>query len=488
MFPSCKVSLLGLNPKARYLLMMDMVPVDDSKYKWNKDRWEMSGVAEPHLPNRFFIHPESPALGEKWMQYPVSFHKLKLSNHTLNTNGLVILHSMHKYQPRLHIVQAADLSSQHWGAFQRFTFPEAAFIAVTAYQNPEITKLKIENNPFAKGFRDYGLNCKRHRERRVQSSYSQPLGNAEQQHSEAAGDTASLHTGSKATEARDEADSMVSSTEDCHTAESMAANPFISAFIKRSGVHGAYARDDWTEVFRCPSPNSQDSIAVRHDLSSCHFDDKPSHQLMSRHRPCFLPSSGEGFLQPPLLPGHRGATDMLPLDSSSSNRAPCITELPATTTAISAKRPHHHHHQPAHSLDFLLPLPPKVSRVHLPESALRSLETTGASPLGAGAPRPLADILNKFHDKPDSILGSPGKFPPWYSLGLGRDGLALSYPQEGSSTALSPAGLLGYLNSTTAGAVPGLLDPQVNPLNTVPLENQCRTPRLDFHSSVYLGK
>ena len=32
--------------------------------------------------------------------------------------------------------------------------PDTAFVAVTAYQNTKITELKIENNPFAKGFRD----------------------------------------------------------------------------------------------------------------------------------------------------------------------------------------------------------------------------------------------------------------------------------------------------------------------------------------------
>ncbi|MGH0167779.1 UNVERIFIED_CONTAM: hypothetical protein FKN15_053671 [Acipenser sinensis] len=161
MFPACKISVTGLNPKVKYLMMMDMVPYDDHKHKWSRNKWEVNGKAEPHLPNRLFIHPESPALGEKWMQYPVSFNKLKLTNNTLNQNGLVILHSMHKYQPRLHIVQATDLYSQQWGPYLRFTFPEAAFIGVTSYQNNEITKLKIDNNPFAKGFRDYGLNSKR---------------------------------------------------------------------------------------------------------------------------------------------------------------------------------------------------------------------------------------------------------------------------------------------------------------------------------------
>lgn len=35
-----------------------------------------------------------------------------------------------------------------------FVFPETVFTAVTAYQNQLITKLKIDSNPFAKGFRD----------------------------------------------------------------------------------------------------------------------------------------------------------------------------------------------------------------------------------------------------------------------------------------------------------------------------------------------
>ena len=32
--------------------------------------------------------------------------------------------------------------------------PDTEFVAVTAYQNSKITQLKIDNNPFAKGFRD----------------------------------------------------------------------------------------------------------------------------------------------------------------------------------------------------------------------------------------------------------------------------------------------------------------------------------------------
>lgn len=63
---------------------------------------------------------------------------------------------MHKYQPRLHVVRVEDLAHLPYlppSAYRTYVFPETQFIAVTAYQNDKITQLKIDNNPFAKGFR-----------------------------------------------------------------------------------------------------------------------------------------------------------------------------------------------------------------------------------------------------------------------------------------------------------------------------------------------
>ncbi len=63
---------------------------------------------------------------------------------------------MHKYQPRFHIVQTDDIRKVPWCEARTFCFKETEFIAVTAYQNEKITQLKIDHNPFAKGFRDNG--------------------------------------------------------------------------------------------------------------------------------------------------------------------------------------------------------------------------------------------------------------------------------------------------------------------------------------------
>lgn len=61
---------------------------------------------------------------------------------------------MHKYIPRIHIAEASDLIQLRTARKSTFTFANTSFIAVTAYQNRKITRLKIDNNAFAKGFRE----------------------------------------------------------------------------------------------------------------------------------------------------------------------------------------------------------------------------------------------------------------------------------------------------------------------------------------------
>lgn len=110
---------------------------------------------------------------------------------------------MHKYKPRVHVIaqdsrfDLAQIQSLPAEGVQTFSFQETEFTTVTAYQNQQvpgvagdgeprgsagmetpdgrrsqpaplrtglfaftlqITKLKIDRNPFAKGFRDPGRN------------------------------------------------------------------------------------------------------------------------------------------------------------------------------------------------------------------------------------------------------------------------------------------------------------------------------------------
>ncbi|XP_045465454.1 optomotor-blind protein isoform X1 [Harmonia axyridis] len=165
MFPQMKFRVSGLDLKAKYILLLDIVAADDYRYKFHNSRWMVAGKADPEMPKRMYIHPDSPSTGEQWMQKVVSFHKLKLTNNISDKHGflkeravdfLTILNSMHKYQPRFHLVRANDILKLPYSTFRTYVFKETEFIAVTAYQNEKITQLKIDNNPFAKGFRDTG--------------------------------------------------------------------------------------------------------------------------------------------------------------------------------------------------------------------------------------------------------------------------------------------------------------------------------------------
>lgn len=156
MFPPLKVKVSGLEKHAKYILLVDVVAVDDYRYKFHNSRWMVSGKADPEMPRRLYIHPDSPTTGEMWMSKSISFHKLKLTNNFSDKHGFTILNSMQKYQPRCHVVKATDLLQLPFSPIHTYVFRETEFIAVTAYQNDKITQLKIDNNPFAKGFRDSG--------------------------------------------------------------------------------------------------------------------------------------------------------------------------------------------------------------------------------------------------------------------------------------------------------------------------------------------
>ncbi|CAG9785078.1 unnamed protein product [Diatraea saccharalis] len=149
MFPVVKVTASGLDPTAMYTVLLEFVQVDSHRWKYVNGEWVPGGKAEVPPSNAIYIHPESPNFGAHWMKEPISFAKVKLTNKT-NGNGQIMLNSLHKYEPRVHLVKVGtDLRR-----IMTYPFPETQFIAVTAYQNEEVTSLKIKYNPFAKAFLD----------------------------------------------------------------------------------------------------------------------------------------------------------------------------------------------------------------------------------------------------------------------------------------------------------------------------------------------
>ncbi|XP_028931863.1 T-box transcription factor TBX21 [Ornithorhynchus anatinus] len=161
MFPFLSFNMTGLDPAAIYSVCVDIVLVDQHHWRYQNGKWVQCGKVEGNTPgNRLYVHPDSPNTGAHWMRQELSFGKLKLTNNkgaSSNMSQMIVLQSLHKYQPRLHVTEMKDGEAETpcpSPTSHTFSFIETQFIAVTAYQNAEITQLKIDNNPFAKGFRE----------------------------------------------------------------------------------------------------------------------------------------------------------------------------------------------------------------------------------------------------------------------------------------------------------------------------------------------
>ncbi|GFW81472.1 t-box transcription factor TBX1 [Trichonephila clavipes] len=78
-----------MDPMSDYIVMMDFVPVDDKRYRYafHSSSWVVAGKADPNMPPRMHLHPDSPAKGAQWMKQVISFDKLKLTNNQMDDNG-----------------------------------------------------------------------------------------------------------------------------------------------------------------------------------------------------------------------------------------------------------------------------------------------------------------------------------------------------------------------------------------------------------------
>ncbi|NXO78693.1 TBX5 factor, partial [Sitta europaea] len=179
MFPSYKVKVTGLNPKTKYILLMDIVPADDHRYKFADNKWSVTGKAEPAMPGRLYVHPDSPATGAHWMRQLVSFQKLKLTNNHLDPFGHVSAGAgtrgvSPQPGPAKLLGKGLRVPAEFWWSFQggcqqlHWSPPPSLLPLETPQKYRGITQLKIENNPFAKGFRGSD-DMELHRMSRMQS-------------------------------------------------------------------------------------------------------------------------------------------------------------------------------------------------------------------------------------------------------------------------------------------------------------------------------
>ena len=135
-----------------YSVLLEFVQVENHRWKYVNGEWLAGGKAEPAPHNPVYMHPDSPNYGAHWQTDHINFSKVKLTNKTKGS-GQIMLNSLHKYEPRVHVVRVPGNkgdSQQVW----TYPFPSTQFVAVTAYQNEDVTALKIKHNPFAKAFLD----------------------------------------------------------------------------------------------------------------------------------------------------------------------------------------------------------------------------------------------------------------------------------------------------------------------------------------------
>ena len=91
MFPTYQIRFGGMDLNSRYVVMMDFIPIDDKRYRYafHSSKWLVAGKADPAVPGRVHVHPDSPNSGAHWMKQAVSFDKLKLTNNIMDNNGHV---------------------------------------------------------------------------------------------------------------------------------------------------------------------------------------------------------------------------------------------------------------------------------------------------------------------------------------------------------------------------------------------------------------
>jgi T-box protein 20 len=95
MFPTIRCSFSGIELDARYLVLMDIVPVDNKRYRYayHRSSWLVAGKADPPSPARLYMHPDAPFSGDQLRKQVVSFEKVKLTNNEMDKSGHVSEHS-----------------------------------------------------------------------------------------------------------------------------------------------------------------------------------------------------------------------------------------------------------------------------------------------------------------------------------------------------------------------------------------------------------
>lgn len=85
MFPSLSYTVAKLQPENSYSIKLNILPVDSRRYKFLQTEWVPIGRADKKSVYKEYIHPDSPNPGSFWMEKPITFKLVKLTNNKSTT-------------------------------------------------------------------------------------------------------------------------------------------------------------------------------------------------------------------------------------------------------------------------------------------------------------------------------------------------------------------------------------------------------------------
>ena len=93
MFPTvrCSFANIDLEPGSKYLVLLDIVPCDNKRYRYayHRSSWLVAGKADPAPPHRLYCHPDAPFTAEQLRKQVISFEKVKVTNNESDNTGQV---------------------------------------------------------------------------------------------------------------------------------------------------------------------------------------------------------------------------------------------------------------------------------------------------------------------------------------------------------------------------------------------------------------
>lgn len=135
---------------------------DNCKWKFRGGEWKVVGSVlieeNEYEDSQHFYEPnDSPNSAAYWIENGLSFAKIKLTNRLSGSpqsppSNYFCLGSFRRYRPVVYSTIWFNSQASPLVSVLPITIPFTEFIAVTHYQNEQVTELKKNYNPHAKGF------------------------------------------------------------------------------------------------------------------------------------------------------------------------------------------------------------------------------------------------------------------------------------------------------------------------------------------------